>query len=76
MGVLVKKSDVDGQFRRYEAAQQASQRAAEAFERACNRRRPAEECRAAWEGVGEAERALDAEWQAYRRIAPAKMRTR
>lgn len=66
MSILVKKSDVAAQWGRYQAAQRAALEVTGRFERA-----PSPEL---WRKVGEAERALEAEWQAYKKIAPAKMR--
>jgi hypothetical protein len=74
MGVLVKKSDIAAQWGAYQAAQASAQKATGVFERACNAGRPGAECQELWRQVGEAEAALEREWQAYKRIAPTKVR--
>lgn len=68
MSVKIKASDIAAQWGRYRAAQRTALEVTGRFERAPSLK--------LWREVGEAEAALQSEWQAYQLIAPAKMRSK
>jgi hypothetical protein len=80
MGVLVKKPDVDNQWRRYRAAQAFAVEAGGVFEYAARFAESAdltdEQVQGALELCRRANAVLEREWSAYAKIAPAKMRTK